>query len=125
MGHKSVVNLLIKKKADIHLADIKGRTLLYYAALRKNTRLVKSLLEKDAEYLFENKYPPLRIAIQKKDKEIITLLLKKAYKDKQLTLLELCASENEDTELLKYIDEAKAQIAEAQIAEAQKTCVIM
>ena len=118
-----MVDLLIKKEANIHLADNKGRTLLYYAAKNEDTQLVKDLLGKGAEYVFDGKSPPLKIAVKNNNEEIITSLLNKANDndnfDKVKKLAIKYAKQENNEDLIKYIK------TETQNETQRRGCLIM
>ena len=75
-GRKTVVELLLKHDADVHMTNKDGSTPLHLAASYGRTDVVKLLLEGDAAVNVENKAgeTPLDVARAKGRKTIVRIL---------------------------------------------------
>ena len=104
-GHISIVELLIKHKADINITDYAGRTALFLAIEKGQAKIVELLLNNSAQVNAKNKHnkTALYVACEAEHLEVAKLLLKKkasvnafATKLYHMTPLHLAASKGDN-----------------------------
>jgi ankyrin repeat protein len=114
--NKTVINILLEKKADINAKNKVGDTPIHIATRKGNKEIVSVLLEQKADINAKNKVgdTPIHIATRKGNKEIVSVLLEQKAdinaKNKVEDAPIHIATRNGNKEIVSVLLEKKAAI---------------